>query len=83
MKVVLPAVDKEGKQYGWQSMDVSSLLLIGIQKNYTLIEQFKSGNMDNLMFFYNKPPKWNECKIIICITFYRGSSICAEFQWAC
>lgn len=23
-------------------------------------EKFKSGQTDDLMFFFNKPPKWNE-----------------------
>ena len=27
---------------------------------------FKTGTNDNLMFFFNKPPKWNECKFVNC-----------------
>ena len=26
-------------------------------------EQFKINNTENIMFFFNKPPKWNECKL--------------------
>jgi len=25
-----------------------------------MIAKFKSGNMQGIKFFYNKPPKWNE-----------------------
>jgi len=37
------------------------------------------------MFFFNKPPKWNECKYsaIAVFTFFgRGVSFRTEFQWA-
>lgn len=33
-----------------------------LQKNYTIENMFKGGNSENIMFFFNKPPKWNECK---------------------
>jgi len=50
MKVLLPKVNREQQQYPWQSLD----------KTYTIADQYKSGNVENLMFFFNKPPKWNE-----------------------
>lgn len=28
--------------------------------HYTIQEQFKQNNTENIMFFFNKPPKWNE-----------------------
>jgi len=37
-------------------------------------EQFKVNNTENIMFFFNKPPKWNECKLNF------GANIMAEVQ---
>ena len=52
MKVLLPMVDVNGHQTVWRSAD----------KNQTIQEQFKINNTERIMFFFNKPPKWNECK---------------------
>jgi len=32
------------------------------QKDNTIENMFKIGSNENIMFFFNKPPKWNECK---------------------
>lgn len=32
-------------------------------------EQFKVNNTENIMFFFNKPPKWNECKFKFKLSF--------------
>src|SRR5206468_8830465 len=50
MKCVLPRVTKEGQQIQWKSSD----------KAYQIATEFKNGNVENTMFFFNKPPKWNE-----------------------
>lgn len=50
MKVLLPMVDVHGQQHVWQSPD----------KNQSIQEQFKINNTERIMFFFNKPPKWNE-----------------------
>ncbi|TNV83759.1 hypothetical protein FGO68_gene12469 [Halteria grandinella] len=50
MKVLLPMVGRDGLQYQFKSQDAD---------NY-ISKQFKGGRSDNLMFFFNKPPKWNE-----------------------
>ena len=54
MKVLLPNVDANQRQFVWKSSD----------SNYTIQEQFKQNNTENIMFFFNKPPKWNECKCL-------------------
>ena len=55
MKVLLPNVDAQNRQFVWKSSDA----------HYTIQEQFKQNNTENIMFFFNKPPKWNECKLYI------------------
>jgi len=50
MKVLLPNVDNAGLQHVWRSFD----------PNYNITDQFKANNTENIMFFFNKPPKWNE-----------------------
>lgn len=50
MKVLLPMVDVHGQQSHWRSAD----------KNQTIQEQFKINNTERIMFFFNKPPKWND-----------------------
>jgi len=32
------------------------------------------------MFFFNKPPKWNECKFKFKSNLKRGTSICIKLQ---
>jgi len=29
-----------------------------------MMDAFKGGNQDNLMLFFNKPPKWNDCSFL-------------------
>jgi tubby-related protein 1 len=50
MKVLLPNVDLQGQQHSWRPLD----------NEHTIQEQFKINNTENIMFFFNKPPKWNE-----------------------
>ena len=76
MKVLLPNVDVTGKQAVWKSADI----------NQSIQEQFKQNNTERIMFFFNKPPKWNECKCFlayILTRWYRGASLRAQLQWAC
>lgn len=63
MKVLLPNVDLQGHQHIWRPTDVSfQLTRFSLQATETMQEQFKVNNTENMMFFFNKPPKWNECK---------------------
>lgn len=80
MKVLLPRVNRDARQVEWKSTDVIFSWLLILQKNLTISQQYKDGNMENLMFFFNKPPKWNECKLNM-NNCNRGASICVEFQW--
>jgi len=50
MKVLLPNVDLDGNQAVWKSSDPGQ----------SIQEQFKINNTERIMFFFNKPPKWNE-----------------------
>jgi hypothetical protein len=50
MKVLLPNVDLQGNQAVWKSADPAQ----------SIQEQFKINNTERIMFFFNKPPKWNE-----------------------
>lgn len=43
-------------------------------------EQFKVNNTENMMFFFNKPPKWNERKFKFELTSSRGASFCIKLQ---
>lgn len=50
MKVLLPMVDAVGQQTLFKSVDSDNVIS----------KISKEGKNDNLMFFFNKPPKWNE-----------------------
>lgn len=52
MKVLLPYVNESEEQFKFPAQNEQEMIS----------EKFKSGMGDNLMFFFNKPPKWNECK---------------------
>ena len=52
MKVLLPYVNENEEQFKFPAKDEQEMIS----------EKFKTGMGDNLMFFFNKPPKWNECK---------------------
>jgi len=69
MKVLLPLVSREKKMYSWKETD----------KDSGMSEMFKANNTENIMFLYNKPPKWNECKHFS-LNWGRGASIRAQFQ---
>ena len=60
MKVLLPYVNEESQQYKFPAKEEQEMIS----------EKFKSGITDNLMFFFNKPPKWNECKSLFLFTFF-------------
>ena len=50
MKVLLPMISRNGDAHLWKTKDDKD----------SISEVFKNGETDNLMFFFNKPPKWNE-----------------------
>lgn len=50
MKVLVPLVTADGQQLKWQNTE----------KELSIAEKFKANQTDNIMFLYNKPPKWNE-----------------------
>ncbi len=50
MKVLVPLVTPEGSQIKWQNTE----------KELAISEKFKANETENVMFLYNKPPKWNE-----------------------
>jgi tubby-related protein 1 len=50
MKVLLPMVYRDGNVRLWKAKEEKD----------SISEVFKSGQTEDLMFFFNKPPKWNE-----------------------
>lgn len=50
MKVLLPYVNESEEQHKFKATGDQEMIS----------EKFKNGQGDNLMFFFNKPPKWNE-----------------------
>ncbi len=82
MKVLLPKVQRDSTQAEFKSADVKFFAKsLSLQKNFTIENQFKGGNSENLMFFFNKPPKWNECIPFLFHFSYRGASLRVELQW--
>jgi hypothetical protein len=51
MKVLMPMVSREGIDMNWPDTDV--------QKD-TIQGKFDGNEAEDIMFFFNKPPKWNE-----------------------
>lgn len=50
MRVLVPDVTETGKPYEFKPINESD----------SMINKFKSGQLDGIKFYYNKPPKWNE-----------------------
>ena len=51
MKVLMPMVSRDGEEYFWPDSEVEADSIQG---------KFAANETENLMFFFNKPPKWNE-----------------------
>jgi len=51
MKVLLPMVNREGEEKYWQD---------GEQEGESIQGMFAANQTEDIMFFFNKPPKWNE-----------------------
>ena len=51
MKVLLPMVNRDGQELPWPDTEV--------EKN-TIQGKFADNVTKDIMFFFNKPPKWNE-----------------------
>jgi hypothetical protein len=51
MKVLMPMVSREGIDMIWPDTDA--------QKD-TIQGKFDGNEPEDIMFFFNKPPKWNE-----------------------
>lgn len=51
MKVLLPMVSREGKEMQWLDTEVEKDTIQG---------KFADNKTEDIMFFFNKPPKWNE-----------------------
>lgn len=51
MKVLLPMVNRDGQELPWPDTEV--------EKN-TIQGKFADNETEDVMFFFNKPPKWNE-----------------------
>ncbi len=66
MKVLLPKVNRDTTTFEWKSTDVRFCNYLTLpQKNNTIENMYRAGVNENILFFYNKPPKWNECKFYI------------------
>ena len=50
-KVLLPMVDRDGQQMGWPDTE---------DEKKTIQGKFGNKQKEDIMFFFNKPPKWNE-----------------------
>lgn len=57
MRVMLPAVNASGERFSWRPVGVSAS-----QKDDTMLARFNAGDSTGIFSYYNKPPKWNECK---------------------
>jgi tubby-related protein 1 len=51
MKVLLPMVNRDGEEIMWPDTE---------GENNTIQGKFAQNDVKDIMFFFNKPPKWNE-----------------------
>ena len=51
MKVLLPMVSKDGEEVQWPDTE---------HEGDTIQSKFAQNDTEDIMFFFNKPPKWNE-----------------------
>ena len=51
MKVLMPMVERDGTELIWPDSELEKETIAG---------KFADNDVENLMFFFNKPPKWNE-----------------------
>lgn len=51
MKVLLPMVSREGEELVWPDTE---------NEKETIQGKFGDSQAEDIMFFFNKPPKWNE-----------------------
>ncbi len=51
MKVLLPMVNRDGEEIMWPDTE---------GENSTIQGKFAQNDVKDIMFFFNKPPKWNE-----------------------
>lgn len=51
MKVLLPMVNRDGQEMKWPDTEIESETIQG---------KFADNKTEEIMFFFNKPPKWNE-----------------------
>ena len=49
--MLLPMVNRDGEEYYWPDTEDESKTIAG---------KFAANDTENIMFFFNKPPKWNE-----------------------
>ena len=49
MRVLIPSVNASDDHYVWKPM----------KKDEGMISNYKNGNTNGMLCFYNKPPKWN------------------------
>jgi tubby-related protein 1 len=51
MKVLLPMVNRDGQEIPWPDTEIEKKTIQG---------KFAENAVEDVMFFFNKPPKWNE-----------------------
>lgn len=51
MKVLLPMVNRDGQEMFWPDTETHAETIQG---------KFENNDSKDIMFFFNKPPKWNE-----------------------
>jgi tubby-related protein 1 len=51
MKVLLPMVNRDGEELYWPDTE---------NENESIHGKFAANETEDIMFFFNKPPKWNE-----------------------
>ena len=51
MKVLLPMVNRDGEEIYWPDTE---------KEHESIQGKFAANETEDIMFFFNKPPKWNE-----------------------
>ena len=51
MKVLMPMVSRHGEEMNWLDTENEAETIQG---------KFAANETEDIMFFFNKPPKWNE-----------------------
>jgi hypothetical protein len=54
---MLPSINASGERFSWRPTGVRAM-----QKDDTMLARFNAGDASGILSYFNKPPKWNECK---------------------